>query len=253
MVFIFFVLGTIIGSFLNVVVLRLGTGESIAFGRSRCYSCGTELRWYELVPLFSFFVQGGRCRTCRSRISIQYAIVEFLTGAIFAVVIARLTAIPTDFTGFAAVAAELAFWSAFIALVVYDLRHKILPDSLSAVVAGAALIFWVLGGAVIAALWSAFTIAAFFAAMWLVSGGRWMGLGDAKLFFGTGLFLGWPIALLATLFSFWSGALVGIVLMIFQRNVTMKTELPFAPFIFFGVFVARFWGEVIIGWYLTLI
>lgn len=248
-----FIFGTIIGSFLNVVVLRLGTGESIVSGRSRCYSCGTELSWYELVPLFSFLAQGGRCRTCRSRISAQYAIIEFLTGAVFAVVLARTPFDPTNISGVTAIAAELTFWAAFIALVAYDVRHKILPDLLSAIIACAALAYRFSAGEFWPALLLSAGIAGLFAAMWLISGGRWMGLGDAKLFFGVSMFLGWPLAIMAALFSFWSGALVGVALMITQRNVTMKTELPFAPYIFFGVFAARFWGEPILAWYLTLI
>ncbi|MBI5742671.1 MAG: prepilin peptidase [Candidatus Niyogibacteria bacterium] len=257
---IFFIFGTIIGSFLNVVVLRLGTGESIISGRSRCYSCGTELRWYELIPLFSFLAQGGRCRTCRSRISAQYALVEFLTGAVFAAVLAQSSLDLTDLFGAVKAVAELTFWAAFIALVAYDVRHKILPDSLSAIIALSALAYRFSVGDFRPALLLAIGIAGLFALMWLVSGGRWMGLGDAKLFFGTSMFLGSPLAIMAALFSFWSGALVGLALMALGRlnialgrGVGMKTELPFAPYIFFGVFVARFWGERILAWYLTLI
>jgi leader peptidase (prepilin peptidase)/N-methyltransferase len=255
-----FIFGTIIGSFLNVVVLRLGTGESIVSGRSRCYSCGTELRWYELIPLFSFLAQGGRCRTCRSRISAQYALVEFLTGAVFATVLLRSPLYSAGVSGFVMIAAELTFWAAFIALVAYDVRHKILPDSLSAIIALSALAYRYSVGEFWSALLLALGIAGLFALMWLISGGRWMGLGDAKLFFGVSMFLGSPLAIMAALFSFWSGALVGLGLMALGRlnialgrGVGMKTELPFAPYIFFGVLVARFWGERILAWYLTLI
>lgn len=258
--FLFFIFGTIIGSFLNVVILRLGTGESIAYGRSRCYSCGTELSWYELVPLLSFFAQRGRCRTCRSRISPQYAMVELLTGGIFAAVLAEWWFGGNGGLSAMTVVTELIFWSAFIALVAYDVRHKILPDLLSVVIALAALAYRYSAGEFWSALLLSAGIAGLFAAMWLVSGGRWMGLGDAKLFFGVSMFLGSPLAIIAALFSFWSGALVGVLLMILGkinvsigRGVGMKTELPFAPFIFFGVFAARFWGGTILDWYLTLI
>jgi leader peptidase (prepilin peptidase)/N-methyltransferase len=253
LIIVAFIFGTIIGSFLNVVVLRLGTGESIVYGRSRCYLCGKNLSWYELVPLFSFLVQGGHCRSCLSRISSQYAIVEFLTGAIFTAVLYEWWLNTAGVFGGFTVAMELIFWAAFIALVVYDVRHKILPDILSAIIVGAALAYRIESGELVMAFLSAGAIAGFFALLWLVSRGRWMGLGDAKLFFGTSLFLSSFVALLAVLLSFWSGAIVGLALMASRRKVTMKTELPFAPFIFFGAIVARFWGEQIISWYLTLI
>ena len=250
---IFFIFGTIIGSFLNVVILRLGTGESIVSGRSRCYACGQDLRWYELVPLLSFAILRGRCRDCKSRISWQYPAVEFLTGLIFAAVLYEWWLNTAGFTGGWFITTELVFWAAFIALVVYDLRHKILPDRLSIIIAVTAFFFSMMSGKLTIDLWLAFAIAAFFSFLWVVSSGRWMGLGDAKLFFGVSLFLGWPLAMLATLLSFWSGALTGLALLVLQRNITMKTELPFAPFIFLGALTARFYGEQILAWYFTFI
>src|SRR3989339_930062 len=81
--FIVFCFGAIIGSFLNVVTLRLGTGESVVSGGSKCFSCGKKLKWIELVPIFSFLIQKGRCRECKSKISLQYPAVEILTGLVF--------------------------------------------------------------------------------------------------------------------------------------------------------------------------
>src|SRR3989344_7889253 len=128
----FFIFGTIIGSFLNVVVLRYGT-KSIS-GRSFCFSCGKTLRWFELIPLFSFLAQGGRCRNCKAHISLQYPLVEFVTGLVF-VAVAWKNLQPTTYNlqlysplSWSVVGCQLLVFSLLIALSVYDLKHKIIPD-----------------------------------------------------------------------------------------------------------------------------
>jgi len=123
-VFIIFFFGAVIGSFLNVVILRYNTGGSLFKKRSRCFSCQKKLNWYELIPIFSFFIQKGKCKGCGSKISWQYPVVEFLTGFLFLTATWKLSF---------QVEAELLFaWliiSLLIVIAVYDFRHKIIPNS----------------------------------------------------------------------------------------------------------------------------
>lgn len=117
-----FIFGTIVGSFLNVVVLRYNSSFSI-YGRSGCPSCGKTLTWFELIPILSFFLQMGRCRVCGSRISLQYPLVEALTGVLFLFIF--LKGLPAAFTFYMFVISSL-----LVAILVYDIRHKIIPDGL---------------------------------------------------------------------------------------------------------------------------
>lgn len=251
-----FVLGLIVGSFLNVVILRLNTNESFVNSRSKCYSCATELKWYELVPLISFIILRGKCRSCRTKISIQYPIVELLTALIFYFSYLKWFDSHTfNIWNVGILILWFVFWSIFIVITVYDLRHKIIPDNLSYLLVGVSMlatllyyfdVFWT-------SLFLGVTLFIFFAFLWFVSHGKWMGLGDAKLFFGIGIFLGWPIGFLALLLSFWIGALVGGLLLLVQKRTTLKTEIPFAPFIFAGSIVSFLWGGMILEWYFFMI
>jgi leader peptidase (prepilin peptidase)/N-methyltransferase len=214
-----FILGTLIGSFLNVVIYRLGTGQGLG-GRSRCMTCSRNLRWFELVPVCSFLVQQGRCRRCLSKISSQYLWVELLTGLTFALVGLRPY--------------YLVIFCLLIVILIYDWRHQIIPDE--PVYAFIALAFLLRLAAV--SFWPGFLtglgLALFFAGLWYFSGGRWLGLGDAKLALGMGWFLGFAGGVSAVALAFWIGAAVGLLL-IGLRGASMKTALPFAPFLILGL------------------
>jgi leader peptidase (prepilin peptidase)/N-methyltransferase len=127
-----FVFGSIIGSFLNVVVLRHNTGKTIG-GRSQCFSCGKQLHWYELFPVFSFAFLMGKCSKCKSKISWQYPLVEVITGTVFLLTIANATGPIETFVGltpeaFASLFIRLISFCFLIAISVYDMKHKIIPD-----------------------------------------------------------------------------------------------------------------------------
>lgn len=273
--FLFFTLGTIIGSFLNVVILRFNTGQSI-FGpreRSRCFSCGKQLAWWELVPVVSFFLLRGRCSVCKSRISWQYPAVELITGCVFVLLAARLL-FPSGPFSAGAFLYGAAIASVLIVITFYDLKHKIIPNAFvySFIVVALARVFFMTGSFVIpsvATLLSLDVLAgpifyAAFGLLWLVSRGRWIGFGDAKLVLGIGFLLGAAQGLSALVLAFWIGALVGIVLLVFRvlaqknivplarlplslRNLTMKSEIPFAPFLILGTAVAFFCTVDIFG------
>jgi len=245
---LFFVLGLIIGSFLNVVIYRCNTGKTIG-GRSACMSCLTTLKWYELVPLFSFVVLFGRCRTCKIKISIQYPLVELVTGIIFATVFYVFRDLL--FTDPAAFILSFKYYalifSLLLALAVYDLKHKIIPDTFSfafGALAFVGLFFFVRGGGFaphlpsILDLLAGPLIALPFYLLWLVSGGAWMGFGDVKLAVGIGWFLGIARGLSAVTIGFWAGAIIGIVLVLLSKKYKMKSQIPFAPYLVLGTFIA---------------
>lgn len=247
---IFFVFGLIIGSFLNVVICRFNTSKSFG-GRSVCLSCNEELCWYDLVPLVSFFILKGRCRHCRSRFSWQYPIVELTTATLFALLFSKLEFVFwTNVLEFSFTYAYYAvMFSVLLVIAVYDLRHKIIPDTLSLVfgILAFAGMFLFTGGVfslhvpnVLEVLAGA-ALSLPFALLWLVSGGRWMGLGDAKLILGLGWFLGASLGLAALLIAFWIGAVLGVVLLALSKKYSFKSELPFAPFLVLSSFIVFFW------------
>lgn len=266
---IFFVFGTIIGSFLNVVIYRFNTGRGIG-GRSACFSCRRTLTPSDLIPVLSFLFLRGKCRGCKSAVSFQYPIVELLTGFLFAGVFyadqAFLLVSPIAFTY--NVAYHLIIMSILVVILVYDLKHKIIPDAF--VYAFAILSIFHLfiafsptgnveflnpsGWSMLAGGLLAFP----FYLLWLISDGAWMGLGDAKLALGIGWFLGLSAGGSAIIFGFWVGAVISIALLLLSHFVasarkdnwlglrsvlprlTMKSEVPFAPYLIIGLLIVFF-------------
>ncbi|HEV7424626.1 MAG TPA: prepilin peptidase [Candidatus Paceibacterota bacterium] len=258
---IFFCLGLIIGSFLNVVIYRMNTGKSLG-GRSACMSCLNKLSWYELIPLFSFVGLKGRCKNCKTKISIQYPLVEFITGLIFAalflkffslgITLGRTDAFFVNTSIFIYMYYAIMF-SLLVIIAVYDLKHKIIPDKLSfvfGVLAFLGLFFFTANNffafpphiPTLLEFLSGPLIALPFAFFWLISRGRWMGLGDAKLALGLGWFLGLASGLSALVIAFWLGAIIGLCLIVFRKGYGMKSEIPFAPYLIFGALLAFIFG-----------
>lgn len=257
---IFSVLGLAVGSFLNVLVYRGRSGMTLG-GRSMCLSCGKTLRWHELVPLFSYVIQRGRCRGCAARIPIQYPLVE-LSAAIVAGVFSWKYAVDlmhiTLEGGVACILATIFFWI-LLAVLVYDWRHQIIPDGWVALAATAGL-------AKISLMWAGIlppfppniifveiplwwhvvagpALAAPFALIWLFSRGRAMGLGDAKLIVALGWFLGLSQGLTAVVLAFWIATIPSVYLL-FRRTsgYTMKSEIPFGPFLIVSAFLVAVAG-----------
>lgn len=251
----FFILGLIIGSFLNVVIFRYNTGKSIQ-GRSGCLSCGKKLEAWELIPLISFVLLRGKCSQCKSRISFQYPLVEFATGFLFLITALRFSGlIFVDFNIFIYLFILFAaIFSILIVIFVYDIKHKIIPDSLVFSFAVLALIyrFTETGFSNLDLLsWlDIFSGVIFFLpffVLWLISQGRWIGLGDGKLALGIGWMLGFVHGISALVLSFWIGAIVSVMLMLIARligpseHITMKSEIPFAPFMILGAIIIFFY------------
>jgi leader peptidase (prepilin peptidase)/N-methyltransferase len=245
MVFIF---GAIIGSFLNVVIYRMHTGKSLN-GRSHCMTCGAHLSWKELFPVVSYLVLRAKCRHCTAYIPWRYLFVEVLTGASFLFLYTLYAQDLVLFTLHAVLAAVL------IVIAVYDLRHTIIPDELTFAAVVIAIMFqgyvYTVSHDVYALVYAcvgALCAALFFWGLWYVSKGRWIGLGDAKLALPLGLIVGSGGVFGMIVLSFWIGAVISLALLGLQRllkrgkitlpffpnPLTIKSEVPFAPFLILG-------------------
>ncbi len=239
-----FVLGTIIGSFLNVVILRHNTGLGLG-GRSHCFACGHQLSAWELIPFFSFVFQRGACKHCRSRISAQYPLVELVSGIVFALVWFEFP--PTSPTHAVTTLIYLIASSLLIVMAVYDTRQKIIPDSFVYSFDLLALISVFVGGATwwhapyYPTLLAGPVLALPFALLWLVSKGNWMGLGDAKLVLGLAWLLGMNAGLNALILAFWLGAIIGLAWMFMSfGRFKARLEIPFGPFLIATFFLVLF-------------
>ena len=239
-----FGLGVIIGSFLNVYIYRFHTGKSLS-GSSHCLSCGSPLAWYDLFPLLSYLGLRGRCRQCGCKIPVRYFLVELTTGLLFA----GALSITMD------VFEVFILWfifSVMVVITVYDYYHYIIPDSLTLTLLATVLVLmgyqWLggngslqeIGITIVAALAGA----AFFLALWLVSKGAWLGFGDVKLAVPLGMLVGTTQVFSFVVLSFWIGAGVSLLILglawLLERGkrhlqlpelgLTMKSAVPFAPF-----------------------
>jgi len=245
--FIIFVLGTIVGSFLNVIIFRYNTGRSFVTGRSKCFSCGKTLHWYELLPLFSYLMLGGKCLGCNSKISGQYFVVELLTAVIFSGLFLKFGLTPL-------LPLYLVIASLLITMSVYDLKHKIIPDGMvyTFIALSIGMLFLthpiseLLSFPISLDLLAGPILFAFFAFFWLISKGKWMGFGDAKLATGVGFLLGFSGGAYAIILAFWIGAVVSLTLILLQKikiakfKLSFKSEIPFAPFIILAIFIQLF-------------
>lgn len=249
--FLIFVLGLCLGSFLNVVIYRLKSQEPILFSRSHCPKCQHVLTWFDLIPLLSFVLPKGKCRYCGQRISWQYPLVELSTGLAFVLV----------FNSQASFFDLIYYWlmSCFLIVIfVYDLKHYLIPDKIIYLAIIMALLFSIYFSLssgyslLLNRLLAAFLAGSFFWGLVIVSQGRWMGLGDVKLVFLMGLVLGWPSILLALFLAFFWGALIGITLILAHKK-KMKSEIPFGPFLSSATVLTMFYGQKIIDWYLKLV
>ncbi len=258
-------LGLIVGSFLNVIILRHDTDEKID-GRSHCVNCDYQLRWHDLIPVFSWLWLKGRCRKCDKKISIQYPLVEISTAIVFIALYHHAF----QFTFLQAIGIFVFIWNAImfsilIAIFVYDLKHKIIPNKWSYTFAILALIqtlllipFGEIFGEFrniesILNLWAGVILFLPFFLLWYVSDGKWIGLGDGKLAIGIGWFLGFVHGLSAVILAFWIGAAIAVLVMLIDRlnkgsgSITMKSEIPFGPFLILGILIQFFWPIDVIG------
>jgi prepilin signal peptidase PulO-like enzyme (type II secretory pathway) len=250
--------GLAIGSFLNVVIYRFNTGRGVN-GRSMCMTCSRTLSWYELIPVVSFIIQGGRCRGCNTKLSWQYPLVELLTAGLFTATFLKFQSMPWTAQTFIMFIMMLVVWSILVVILVYDLKHKIIPDSLvySFAAIGLLRILLFVPFQNNSVFFSSFIAgpALFlpFYILWLISDGRWIGLGDGKFALGMGWMLGLGFGVSAVVLSFWIGAVISILIMGVlaliskSKQLTMKSEIPFAPYLILGFTIVYFFSIDVMG------
>lgn len=248
--FVSIIFGALIGSFLNVCILRLPQEESIITPGSHCPHCHNPIAFYDNIPLISYLLLRGKCRRCHGPISLQYPLVEAITALFSLFLFVRYGPSLSYLFYF-------SFIAALIAVTVIDLYHQIIPDAISLPGIGVgllaslvlphmtfldSLIGTVVGGG------SLFVVATVY--QWLFKR-EGMGGGDVKLLAMIGAFLGWKAVILTILVSSLIGSMTGIAIMI-GKGRTYKYAIPFGPFLSLGAVVSLFYGGELIHWYLHL-
>lgn len=241
---VIFIYGILIGSFLNVCIYRIPKKENIVTTRSHCMNCDYQLRWYDLIPLFSWISLGGKCRKCGTKISVQYPLIEALNGILYvAVFLCYGFSIETLL--------YCLLTSALIVLSVIDFRIYEIPVGINWFIAGIGLIRvltdmsdwteYVIGF---------FSVSAFLYLLYILTKGRGIGGGDIKLMAVSGLVLGWKCNVL----GFICGCIVGVIIHIFLMIITKKDHvMAMGPYLSIGIFLSVLFGDKFIAWYLTLL
>lgn len=240
---IIFLYGIVIGSFLNVLIYRLPKKENIVTTRSHCMNCGYQLKWYDLVPIFSYLVLGGRCRKCKTRISVQYPIIEALNGILYLIV----------FYKFGMSVDSLLYcllFSALLTLSVIDFRTYEIPVGIN--------VFILLLGLVrVITDWTNWAdyligflaVSVFLYLIYIITHGRGIGGGDVKLMAVCGLVLGWKLILL----GFFLGCIIGSICHLIRMKISHADHvLAMGPYLSVGVMIAALWGNQMINWYLSV-
>ena len=240
-----FLFGMIAGSFASVLAHRVPRGEPWVAGRSHCTSCGETIAAYDNIPVLSWLVLRGRCRSCRARIPARYPLTELAMAALFA---ATVIVLGTDDAG--ELALGLSFCAVLVVVTLTDLEQRIIPNT---VLAGGAIVGLVLVAATDASSLPDRAIAAFGAGGFLLAFAlaypRGMGMGDVKLAAVMGLYLGRAV-IPALMVAVLAGALVGLVLMARDGAAARKRAVPFGPFLALGGVVGLLAGDQILDWYL---
>lgn len=245
-VFIFLILGLIVGSFLNVLIFRMDDLNSVINTRSHCQSCKRVIAWYDLIPFLSFFILRARCRNCGEKISAQYPIVELCTGLLFAFLY-------LSFGLSWGLAFYLIVFSLLTVIFVYDLSTQTVPELFVWIALGLSVLFgWYFAGFSIISMIAGGVIGGgFLAILVYYSKEKWMGAGDIKIGLILGVLCGYPNAIFGLFFAFILGSVVGL-LMIAKDGKNLKTAIPFAPFMILSTLLTLTYGQVVISWYLRL-
>lgn len=248
-----FILGLIIGSFLNVCIYRIPREESIVFPSSHCINCGTRIKWYDLFPVLSYIFLRGKCRHCGEKISIRYPIIETIVGILFLFIYIKY-GMSFEFIKYCFLVSFLIV----IGMIDFDTMDVYFKTTISGIIIGAIFLFleWCLykKGIIYNFDFYSYVIAAaigygFIAGIILLTGG--MGWGDAEICLLCGIFLGTRLTIVTLFLSFIVGAISGIILILFKKK-TKKDYIPFGPSIAMAGIITIFVGEELANWYLGL-
>ncbi len=238
-----FLYGIVIGSFLNVLIYRIPKKENIVTTRSHCMSCGYQLKWYDLIPLFSYLALGGRCRKCKTKLSVQYPLIEGLNGVLYLIVFFRY-GISVDSLLYC------LLFSALLALSVIDFRTYEIPVGFNIFILAIGLI----RVATDYQNWSDYVIgflsvSVFLLILYYASGGRAIGGGDVKLMAVCGLVIGWKLIIVA----FLAGCILGSVIHLIRMKISKEGHvLAMGPYLSAGVALAVLFGDLFLNWYLGM-
>lgn len=240
-----------VGSFLNVCISRLPAGESIVFPSSRCPHCRTPIRAYDNIPVISYLLLAGKCRSCRAPISLRYPLVELATALTFVTVGFVLAGDPW------LLASRIVFAALLVVLFGTDLETQRLPNvvTLPGIALGLLFSVWLPPGLIASAIGAVAGAGVLYAIRWgwyRATGVEAMGLGDVKMLAMVGAFLGWQQIIVVLFLASIAGALVGVALAA-MRGRSMQSKLPFGTFLAVAAFVASLWGEALVDWYIQLL
>ena len=239
-----FFYGAALGSFVNVVVTRLGV-MSIVKARSKCLSCDVTLKWHDLIPVFSYVALKGKCRTCRTKYGREHLLVEIIFGVIFVSVYNFiLFAQPNLVSSILWLIYYTLFFITLGVITLYDLKHKVIPINFFygfLVLSLITLFLRFLSDKSPVTLLAPLVVASPFLLLWLMSRGRWLGFGDVLMYMAVGAFMGIAQGLAVFFLSVWIGAIVGLVFKFLEsKKYTLKTAIPFVPFITIALIIVLF-------------
>ncbi len=248
-----FVIGLCFGSFLNALVWRTRENIKIGKDRSMCPHCRRRLDWYENIPIISYIFLKGRARKCGKRISCQYPIVESIMGILFVFVFYFHNQATHYFTIELLCDWFIVFNLGFIFL--YDFKYREILDS--STLPSAVILFllsWLLGWDAWQSMGLAILIGGgFFLAQYLLSRGKWIGGGDIRLGILMGVILGWPNIVLGLFLAYIIGAVFSLIMVTVKKQSIRGVETPFGTYLVLGTFIAMFWGDLIVNWYMSLL
>lgn len=235
-----FLFGIVFGSFMNVCIYRIPKKEDIVKTRSHCMSCGYVLKWYDLIPLFSYIFLGGKCRKCKTKLSVQYPLIEAANGLVWLTIV-LINGVTVESLLYCILA------SALITLSVIDFRTYEIPLGINIFILAIGLVRLITDYSNwLSYLIGFFSVSVFLTILYYATGGRAIGGGDVKLMAVCGLVLGWKL----TVLSFFLGCILGAIIHLIRMKISGESHvLAMGPYLSMGMFIAMLWGNQMINWY----